>query len=81
MNKHHQSEIKAFKFDEETLRSDENVEHVTEEALKGDREAFCAIKRLKWFNPLTAKLFNLNFHPLEVVSRCRDSQLQVIENY
>ena len=21
------------------------------------------------FNPLTAKLFNLNFHPLEVVSR------------
>ena len=23
----------------------------------------------KYFNPLTAKLFNLNFHPLEVVSR------------
>ena len=22
-----------------------------------------------YFNPLTAKLFNLNFHPLEVVSR------------
>ena len=33
------------------------------------------------FNPLTAKLFNLNFHPLEVVSRCRDPQLQVSENY
>ena len=33
------------------------------------------------FNPLTAKLFNLNFHPLEVVSRWRDSQLQVSENY
>ena len=32
-------------------------------------------------NPLTAKLFNLNFHPLEVVSRWRDPQLQVIENY
>ena len=32
-------------------------------------------------NPLTAKLFNLNFHPLEVVSRWRDSQLQVRENY
>ena len=32
-------------------------------------------------NPLTAKLFNLNFHPLEVVSRWRDSQLQVSENY
>ena len=33
------------------------------------------------FNPLTAKLFNWNFHPLEVVSRWRDPQLQVSENY
>ena len=33
------------------------------------------------FNPLTAKLFNLNFHPLEVVSRWRDPQLQASENY
>ena len=33
------------------------------------------------FNPLTAKLFNLNFHPLEVVSRWRDTQLQVSVNY
>ena len=32
------------------------------------------------FNPLTAKLFNCNFHPLEVVSRWRDPQLQVSEN-
>ena len=32
------------------------------------------------FNPLTAKSFNLNFHPLEVVSRWRDPQLQVSEN-
>ena len=32
-------------------------------------------------NPLTAKLFNLNFHPLEIVSRWRDPQLQVGENY
>ena len=32
-------------------------------------------------NPLTAKLFNLNFHSLEVVSRRRDPQLQVSENY
>ena len=32
-------------------------------------------------NPLTAKLFDLNFHPLEVVSRWRDPQLQVSENY
>ena len=30
---------------------------------------------------LTAKLFNLNFHPLEVVSRWRDPQLQGSENY
>ena len=35
----------------------------------------------KQFNPSTAKLFNLNFHPLEVVSRWRDPQLQVSENY
>ena len=33
------------------------------------------------FNPLTVKLFNFNFHPLEVVSRWRDPQLQVSENY
>ena len=32
-------------------------------------------------NPLTAKLFNSNFHPLKVVSRWRDPQLQVSENY
>ena len=32
------------------------------------------------FNPLTAKLFNRNFYPLEVVSRWRDPQLQVSEN-
>ena len=32
-------------------------------------------------NTLTAKFLNLNFHPLEVVSRLRDPQLQVDENY
>ena len=32
-------------------------------------------------NPLTAKLFNMNFHPLQIVSRWRDPQLQVSENY
>ena len=32
-------------------------------------------------NPLSTKVFNLNFHPLEVVSRLRDPQLQVSENY
>ena len=34
-----------------------------------------------FFNPLTAKLFNFNFHPLEVVSRWRDPQPQASENY
>ena len=44
MNKHHQSEIKALKFDEETLRSDEvKVKHVNEEALKAT-ERRCALK-------------------------------------
>ena len=33
------------------------------------------------FNPLTAKLNNLIFHTIYVVSRCRDPQLQVAENY
>ena len=32
-------------------------------------------------SPLTAKLFFWNFHSLEVVSRWRDSQIQVSENY
>ena len=32
-------------------------------------------------NPLAATLFNWNFHPLEFVSRWRDPQLQVSENY
>ena len=33
------------------------------------------------FNPYPAKLISSNFHPLEVVSRYRDPQLQVGENY
>ena len=32
-------------------------------------------------DPYPAKVNNLNFHPLEVVSRYRDPQLQVGENY
>ena len=32
-------------------------------------------------NPYPAKLIYLNFHPLEVVSRYRDPQLQVAEKY
>ena len=35
----------------------------------------------KELDPLTANVFNRNFHPLEVVSRWRDPQLQVGENY
>ena len=31
--------------------------------------------------PYPAKLGNLNFQPLEVVSRYRDPQPQVVENY
>ena len=34
-----------------------------------------------FFNPLTAKKFDYNFHPLEVMSRWRDPQLQVSANY
>ena len=34
-------------------------------------------KNIQRFNPLAAKLLNLNFHALEVVSRWRDPQLQV----
>ena len=33
------------------------------------------------FSPLLAELPGLNFNPLEVVSRYRDPQLQVGENY
>ena len=40
-----------------------------------------ALLEHRFVNPSTAKLFNLNFHPLEVVSRWRDPQLQVSENY
>ena len=33
------------------------------------------------FNPLPAKLYNLNLHPFEVVSRWCDSQLQLSKSY
>ena len=42
---------------------------------------YCKVWAYQLFNPLTAKLFNLNFHPLEVVTRWRDPQLQASENY
>ena len=34
-----------------------------------------------YINPLTAKLFNSNFHPLEVVDRVSETQLQVGEKH
>ena len=37
--------------------------------------------KLILINPYPAKLGHFNFHPLEVVSRYRDPQLQVGENY
>ena len=40
------------------------------------------VSRLSWhLNPLAAKSFNCNFHQLKVVSRWRDPQPQVGENY
>ena len=42
---------------------------------------FTMCNKPRALNPSTAKLCNLNFHPLEVVSRWRDPQLQVSENY
>ena len=36
---------------------------------------------LRFFHPLSAELKNLIFHQIEVVSRYRDPQLQVGENY
>ena len=37
--------------------------------------------RLERVNSYPAKLIYLNFHPLQVVSRYRDPQLQMGENY
>ena len=48
---------------------------------KPTKKTFFTSLQTKILNPLTAKLSNLNFHPLEVVSRWRDPQLQVSENY
>ena len=38
------------------------------------------LRRSPTINPLNTELFNLNFQSLEVVSRYRDTQLQVTEN-
>ena len=42
---------------------------------------YTVISEVVRVNPLTAKLCNLNFHPLEVASRWRDPQLQMSEKY
>ena len=41
----------------------------------------CVSSLWEKINLCPAKLIYLNFHPLEVVSRYRDPQLQVDENY
>ena len=48
---------------------------------KKENAFFMHLEGLKGSNPLPTKLFNLNFHPLGVVSRERDPQFQVSENY
>ena len=65
---------KVLKGNKEVLKGkDKNVAlKGEEEVLKGDGEAL---------TPKNAKLFNWNFHLLEVVSRWRDSQLEVSKNY
>ena len=40
-----------------------------------------SLKRRGTINPYPAKLIYFNFQPFEVVSRYRDPQLQVVENY
>ena len=44
-------------------------------------KCFVLTEYFESFNPYPAKLINLNFQPLEVVSGYRDPQLQVAENY
>ena len=41
---------------------------------------YVLVSLIFYFNPYPAKLIYLNFHPLEVVARYRDPQLQVVEN-
>ena len=66
-------------FPEQTLKSKHHFSiHCPRRMRKVDR--FVNFWTMR-FNPLTAKLFNLNFHSLEIVSRSRDPQLQVSENY
>ena len=41
----------------------------------------CHLRAVHLFNPYPAGVIYLNFQPLEVVSRYRDPQLQMGENY
>ena len=44
-------------------------------------DAYIDTQTIFHINPLLARLSYLYFHPLEVVSRYRDTQLQVGENH
>ena len=64
------------------ITSERGREKLVSLKLEGQKGFRTCDLQLYWLiNPLTAKLFNLNFHPLEIVSRWRDPQLQVSENY
>ena len=60
------------------------IRFLDEDYLRGHEKLKAYIQRFEVrrhsFNPFFAKLSYLNFNPLEVVSRYRDSQLQVGEN-
>ena len=56
------------------------MDRVSETQLQVGENSDCIIWRLK-VNPYPADLIHLNFQPLEFVSRYRDPQPQVVENY
>ena len=56
--------------------------HRKEYVLNQPMSPYCTIEYvLDQMNPESSKLNHLKFHPLKVVSRYRDSQLQVGDNY
>ena len=67
--------------DKKKLKSFQSLEVVDRSNPKLGVTVHVILISVLWVNSLTAKLFNLTFHPLEVVSRWRDPQLQVSENY
>ena len=48
--------------------------------ISSNRKGYCEFFAVWYNNPSPAKLIYSNFHPLEIVSRYRDPQLQVAEN-